>query len=398
MLLGVPASASARTAPARQAPQLAVTGASLIVASSGRRLWSENGDAELPMASTTKLMTVLVTLQHVKDLGAVFTQGWWTDKLGDSEVGLVPGERMTVRDLLIGALIPSGDDAAWDLAYNVGGGSIPRFVAMMNDEARALGLRHTHYSTPTGLDTPGNYTSPNDLVRLANYDMHHFAFIRRTVALRSARIMVGDHSETITNTDTLLGAVPWIHGIKTGHTDDAGYVLVSSGTRGGMTLVGAVFGTASEAQRNANALALLEFGFSHFHVVRPLRRGQVMDRVPVAYQSRPTPVAAARGLRRVVARGDHVRIVLQVPRQLSGPKRRGAPVGHARVIIGGRVVDTVPLVLEHALPAVSMLTKVGRFVRRPSTLILLALIGAAVGLASRRRRPRTKAAGQMEER
>ncbi|HTW11185.1 MAG TPA: D-alanyl-D-alanine carboxypeptidase family protein [Solirubrobacteraceae bacterium] len=390
------ASASAAALP----PTLSVTGASLMVAGSDQLLWSENGNAELPVASTTKLMTALVVLQHVKNLNTVFTQEVWHDQPGDSQVGLVPGDKMTVRDLLVALLLPSADDAAWDLAYNVGGGSVPRFVAMMNDEARKLGLRHTHYTTPSGLDTPGNYSSPDDLVRLADYDMRSFPFFRRTVALRSARIVVGDYPETVTNTDTLLGAVPWITGVKTGHTTEAGYVLVSEGSQRGLTLIASVLGTDSEAMRNASALALLEYGFANFHRITPLRRGQTIARVPVAYSGSPARIVAAAGYSSVVPTSARTRLrTTGVPRQLSGPMRAGAVVGHVRVEVGGRVVADEPLVLRHSLPAVSALTKVGHYLGRPFTLVLLALIlGAAVALEGRRRRPRILAAGQLEQR
>ena len=381
------------------APVLPVTGASLIVASTDQQLWSENGDSELAIASTTKLMTVLLTLQQVKNLNTVFTQGPWEDQPGDSQIGLTPGEKMTVRDLVIAALVPSADDAAWDLAYNLGDGSIPRFVAMMNAEAKTLGLTHTHYTTPTGLDTPGNYSSPNDLVRLADYDMHYSAFFRQTVKLQSAQIMVGDDPETVTNTDTLLGAVPWIDGIKTGHTTDAGYVLVSEGTQHGLTLVASVLGTDSEAARNASALELLNYGFASFHQVAPLHRGQVIGHVPVSYSSKPAKIVAAAGYASVLPKSAGVRVTHTLPAKLSGPLKAGAVVGHARVLVSGKVVADEPLVLARALPAISMWTKVGHSFGRAFIVVLLALaFGAAVALAGRRRRPRIFAAGEMEER
>jgi serine-type D-Ala-D-Ala carboxypeptidase (penicillin-binding protein 5/6) len=401
LVVALAAALSVAAAPALAAspPPLAVTGASLIVSGSGQRLWSENGNSELAIASTTKLMTVLVVLQHVKNLDQVFTQGDWEDEPGDSQIGLVPGEQMSVRDLLIATLVPSADDAAWDLAYNVGGGSVARFVAMMNAEAKVLGLKHTHYSTPTGLDTPGNYSSPDDLVRLADYDMHHFAFFRQTVALRSAQIEIGDHYATVENTNTLLGVMPWINGIKTGHTTDAGYVLVTSGTQEGFTLIDSVLGTDSEAQRNDAALALLDYGFEEFHLVRPLHAGQTVARVRVPYSSKRAVVVARGSVQRVVARTARVSVKPKLPHQLSGPLKKGAVVGHARVLVAGRVVAVVPLVLIRALPAESTFAKASHLIGGPFTLMLLALaLGAAVVVVSRRRRPRMLAGGQMEER
>jgi D-alanyl-D-alanine carboxypeptidase (penicillin-binding protein 5/6) len=126
------------------APRLPVTGASLLLGGAQTPLWSSNGNRELPIASTTKMMTALVVLQHVSNLNTVFTQNDWDAAAADSQIGLIPGERMTVHDLLVALLLPSADDAAEDLAYNVGGGSVARFVAMMNADARGLGLNHTH--------------------------------------------------------------------------------------------------------------------------------------------------------------------------------------------------------------------------------------------------------------
>src|SRR5947209_9240752 len=115
-------------------------------------------------------MTALITLERVP-LNKVFAQNNYYPASGDSQIGLVPGERMTVHDLLLALLLPSADDAAEDLAYNVGHGSVARFIAMMNARARQLGLTETHYTTPIGLDTPGNYSTAADLAKLARYVM-----------------------------------------------------------------------------------------------------------------------------------------------------------------------------------------------------------------------------------
>jgi D-alanyl-D-alanine carboxypeptidase (penicillin-binding protein 5/6) len=405
MVLTVAAVASAAllgcAAPALAAPlpDLHVTGASLFVSGASNPIWSEDGNRELAIASTTKLMTALVVLQHVRQLSKVFTQGPWVDQPGDSQIGLVPGERMTVRDLLVALLLPSADDAAADLAYNVGDGSTARFVARMNAEARNLGLVHTHYATPSGLDTPGNYSSADDLARLADYDMRHFAFFHHTVDLRSARIAVGHSPITVTNTDTLLGEVPWIHGIKTGHTSQAGYVLVSEGTREGFTLIAAVLGTDSEAARNANALALLTYGFSHYHRIRPLRQGQKFGRIPVEYSDTRATVVVARSFTKVVSDSAHIVLKHKLRKQLAGPLAAGAVVGHVRVLVSGSVVADVPLLLARRLPAVSTMTKVSQALGGPFTLIIVVLaLGAVVVFRGRHRLPRVLAAGHSRQR
>ena len=354
-------------------PNLSVTGACLLDAASGQVLYTYNAEGELAIASTTKLMTALVTLQHEKHLSKVFTQNDYYPAAADSQIGLVPGERMSVHDLLLALMLPSADDAAEDLAYNVGGGSVARFIGMMNAEAKVLGLDHTHYSTPSGLDTPGNYSSPCDLVELARYDLGHSAYFKRIVALKSATIVSSSGSQYIVNRDALLNTYPWINGVKTGHTNAAGYVLVSSGTQHGMTLIGSVLGTSSEASRDANALSLLQWGFDNFSTVQLMRAGTLLARLPV--KDRPgfrAPVLAGASFSRVLADGSRIVRRLVLPKQLVGPLARHAVVGQLVLLDNGRALDRIPVLLATRLPAVSEIAIAARFVTRPSTLLLIA--------------------------
>ncbi len=391
----------ARSAANLPPPGLPVTGASLLLSGSNVPLWSLHGDARLPIASTTKMMTALVVLQRVKNLNAVLTQTDWRADSGDSQIGLMPGERMTVHDLLVALLVPSADDAAEDLADNVGGGSVARFVGWMNADARALGLDHTHYTTPIGLDTVGNYSSPDDLVRLADYLMSHWPFFRSTVGLPSATLTSGRYVRHIVNTDDLVGKVPWIDGVKTGHTAAAGYVLVSEGTRDGFTLLASVLGTPSEDERDSSALRLLDWGFSEFRVVRPVRAGERFARRRVPYEIAPALIVAARGYRTVVSRSTRISVSVGRLRHLAGPMAKGTVVGQLRVKVAGRAPVRIPLILAHKLPAVSEVTKLRHLISRPTTLLMLALLlggGAAAVRLGRRRRPRVLLTAPVDER
>ncbi len=384
------ASASAPAATTNAAPPaLSVRAAALIDKSTGQTLYAENSDAELAIASTTKLMTALVTLDHVHDLNTMFTQNDYVATPGDSQIELQPGERMSVHDLLLAMLLPSADDAAEDLAYNVGGGSVSNFIAMMNARAQQLGLTHTHYATPSGLDTPGNYSSAGDLVKLARYLLVHHPFFRNAVAMKSATLSTGNYVRHVVNLDDLLDQYSWINGVKTGHTDDAGYVLVSSGTQQGMTLIGAVLGTASEQARDANGLTLLAWGFNNFRLAHPIVAGTVMARPTVNEQpGRHATVIAAASFGDVVPKTGGVHVRLDLPQQLSGPKYRDAVVGTAVVLVDGKRVGRVKLVLADAIPAVSSLTLAVRFITRPITLVLLVMLiilSVAVALRMRAR-------------
>ncbi len=301
---------------------------------------------------------------------------------------------MSVHDLLLALMLPSADDAAEDLAYNVGHHSVARFVAMMNAEARALGLRHTHYSTPIGLDTPGNYSTAADLVKLAGYDLAHSPYFARIVALPKAVLRSGAHVRYVVNRNDLVAEFPWIDGVKTGHTSDAGYVLVASGQRHGMTLLSAVLGTPSETARDSDTLALLNYGFANFRIVKPVRTGQVLTRPTVQYRPGDhAALVAAAPFERVVPKQAHVRVIVHAPPELTGPLRRHARLGTAVVLDNGRPVARIPLLLARALPAVSPLTIAARFITKPLMLLALVFVlGAGLALAFIvRRRRRTRA-------
>ncbi|MGH2928068.1 MAG: D-alanyl-D-alanine carboxypeptidase family protein [Solirubrobacteraceae bacterium] len=386
-------------------PRLGVTGAALYAPSTGQLLYGVDPNRRLAIASTTKLMTALVTLRHVHRLGRMFTQNDWYPAADDSQIGLVPGERMSVHDLLLALMLPSADDAAEDLAYNVGHHSVARFIAMMNAEASRLGLRNTHYTTPIGLDTPGNWSTASDLVRLAAYDLSHSRFFARVVALPGAVLHTGRVVRSVTNRNDLVREYPWIDGVKTGHTSDAGYVLVAAGHRHGMTLISAVLGTDSEQSRDVNALALLNYGFDDFRVWTPVRAHQVLARPTV--RDRPgvhATLVAGRGFERVLVRRSRVHVLVHAPRQLAGPKRAGTVVGTAEVLDGRRVLARIPLLLAHRLRAVSGLTLAARFVTRPLTLLGMAALVAALGLGGlqlrrtrrRRRRASDRPGGELE--
>ncbi|HEY6526398.1 MAG TPA: D-alanyl-D-alanine carboxypeptidase family protein, partial [Solirubrobacteraceae bacterium] len=360
--------AAPAVAAAQPPPALSVSAAALYAPATHQLLYGVNAQKRVAIASTTKLMTALIVLQHVHQLSTMFTQNDYTAAAVDSQIGLEPGERMSVHDLLLALMLPSADDAAEDLAFNVGHGSVARFVGMMNAEARTLGLRGTHYTTPIGLDTPGNYSTAADLVKLADYDMTHSPYFARIVALPRATLYSGNHVRTVTNRNDLVGRYPWIDGVKTGHTLDAGYVLVAAGHRGGMALISAVLGTDSETSRDANTLALLDYG-TNFRVWTPVRMGQLMAQPTVKEQPGLHPtVTAAAGYSRILPRSAPVRVQLAVPHQLVGPLPAQSVVGTATVTDGRRVLARIPLVLTHRLPAVSGLTRATRFITRPLTL------------------------------
>lgn len=379
-LLGGTAAAHA-TAP----PRLSARASILVEASTGRVLAAHRPDSERPIASTTKIMTVLLALER-EPLRRVLVVPPYAIGPAESRVGLVTGERIRVADLVRAALLPSANDAAAALAVRVAG-SRTGFVRLMNARARRLGLAHTHFSTPVGLDTARNFSSARDLSRLARV-LRREPFARRTMDQGRAVLRSGARRRVVLNRNRLVRTVPWMNGVKTGHTLGAGYVLVGSARRGELGLVSVVLGTPSEAARDADTLALMRWGFRTFGWARPVRGGEVLARLGTGDGKERYGLVASRGLRRLLRRSDRVRIRVHAPRELVGPLPRGTVVGTATVRAGARVLGRVRLLTARAVPGPAALPGLAR---SGMVVLVVALVLAAFALRRRRRaRPRSR--------
>jgi serine-type D-Ala-D-Ala carboxypeptidase (penicillin-binding protein 5/6) len=386
--LAVPAAAQARDCPASvHAPNAIV-----IEVSTGIVACERAADAERPVGSTVKLMTALITLERAS-LDDTFRAPAYHAVPAESLVGLEPGERMKVRDLLRGLLITSGNDAAETLADGVAG-SERAFVRLMNQRARELGLTHTHYANPIGLDAPGAHSSARDLVSLARF-LRTMPFFRRTVKEPSIRLESGAVPRTFSNRNRLVGAVSWVNGVKTGHTIAAGHVLVGSGRERGIQVVSSVLGEPSTAARDADTLRLLRFGIEQFQRISAAPPGMhVGVDIPIRYRrgAELELVVGPNGERTVVPR--HRRDLVTVrprrfPSQVAGPIDFGQELGEADVLQDGRKIATVPLVASGEVPAADVAQRTKSWFSTPLGVILaFAVLTATVLLARARRRPR----------
>jgi len=246
LLLVAAPSALAATPP----PSVDASAALLVDVDAGETLYALNPDKRLPMASLTKLMTALLTIENTKKDDVVRVEGP-APSVGESTINLQAGEKLKVGDLLAAALIQSANDAAYALATDVGG-TVKKFVEMMNQRAAELGLEHTHYVVPDGLDTPGHYSSARDTYTLAREDMKH-ALFRRIVARTGGEIAGG---RTLYAWNDLLKTYPGTIGIKTGHTDRAGWSEIAAAERDGVTMYSVILGGPSRNRRNRDLAAL----------------------------------------------------------------------------------------------------------------------------------------------
>jgi serine-type D-Ala-D-Ala carboxypeptidase (penicillin-binding protein 5/6) len=367
---------------AERPPRCPVSAPSAIVieVSTGEVACATNPDERRSIASTTKLMTALLTLERAK-LSDTFTAADYAPAAAESKIGLESGERMKVRDLMRGLLVESANDAAVTLAEGVAG-SRRAFVRAMNRRAKQLELTNTHYANPIGLDESGNYSSAHDLVRLAVV-LRTNPFFRTTTDRPSVRLTTGNRPRTFANRNTLVRSTSWVNGVKSGHTNQAGYVLIGSGRKNHIQLVSAVLGTPSVAARDAATLKLLEAHFKDFQQITALRRGTVMTRVPIRYRrGAELALVAGKTIRRVVPRGqrdDVTRRVVGRPDDVAGPIVAGQAFGAIEILQAGRVVDRVPLVAASSVPRADLEQKAKSWFTGPLPLLLVvAVIGGTV--------------------
>lgn len=359
----------AGTAFAARPPQIDARAWALIDARTGDVLASHAADRRLPIASTTKLMTAYVAL-HELPLGETVRAAPYHPIYGESLLNLRVGQRISVRDLLYGLILRSGNDAAYDLAL-AAAGSEDAFVHEMNLRAAALGLGNTHYSNPIGLDEAGNYSTAADLVALTRRLLRIPAFAR-IAASRRATLPSFHPPRRIATINQFLLDVPWATGVKTGHTFGAGYVLVGAGRRKGVPLVSALIGAPTETERDLGTEELLEYGFSLYRRRLPIRAGQSLAEPSIRYGGGELPLRAARAVSVGVRRGQSVHVAVRAPDEVEGPIRRGAVLGTATVRVGGLRAASVPLRAAHDVAKATTLDRARSFAGEN----LLWLVGA----------------------
>jgi D-alanyl-D-alanine carboxypeptidase (penicillin-binding protein 5/6) len=297
----------------------------------------------LPIASITKLMTALVALERA-DLDEVVTVGGGAAAVGESSIHLRSGEQVTMRDLLRAALVQSANDAATAVALHVGGGSVERFVALMNAKARTLGLTDTVFVNPTGLDTPGHVSSARDVTKLARVAMNQ-PFVRETVLVVSGEAA----GRPIATWNDLLSTFPRLIGVKTGHTSQAGWSQVAAARGPGVTIYATLLGGPTRAERNEDLAALLRWGLAQYRTSWTIAGGRVYATAATAYGRPRVRLVAAKPALRVVRVDRPLVERVVAPLEVALPVRKGQRLGEVQVLDGTKVVASSPLVAAAAI-------------------------------------------------
>lgn len=305
----------------------------VIEGNSNRVLYQKNKDSQLPMASTTKIMTAITAIESCEDLDEVFEISPKAVGISGTSLYLRKGERMSIRDLLYGLMLVSGNDASVAIGEHVAG-STKKFVDLMNHKARKIGAVNSHFDNTHGLDSPTHYTSAYDLALITNYALKNPIF-KEIVSTKNIKITnEAGKTRYLKNKNKLLSSLDCCIGVKTGFTNDAGRCLVSACERKGMTLVCVVLNCVPMFEESRG---LLEQGYSEYKLV-DLAEGYKF----------PTEIDVSNGRResvRIETKENHVyyplredeqnmvNYVYDVEKSLEAPVEKGREVGVVKIFI-----------------------------------------------------------------
>lgn len=342
-------------------PQVAAKAWMLYDVTSGQALGSQNADARVEPASLTKIMTAYLAFQALKenrltlDQTVVPTNLILKVKSDESRMFIEPNKPVSIRDLLLGLIVQSGNDSALALAEAIGG-SEEGFVAMMNREAQRLGMKNTNYTNTDGIPDPNHYTTALDLATLTtrlikDYPEYYSMYSQKEFTYNKIKQP---------NRNRLLYIDPTVDGVKTGHTKSAGYCLISSAKRplsnvpdGSRRLISIIIGTTSEQIRTQESLKVLNYGFQFFDTLRLYDKGQVLatpdiykgkaDTVKIGVKDE-TYVTVPKGT------GSRVKPVLERQELLVAPLSAGQQIGTVKLMDGANKVGEFPVVVLEDVP------------------------------------------------
>lgn len=347
-------------------PEISVSAecAVLLCADTGELFYEKNADTRHAMASTTKIMTALVTLEQCELTDPVLVSSDAVGIIGSS-VYLYPGERMTMESLLYALMLESANDAAAAIAIAVGG-DIEGFADMMNDRASSLGLKDTHFDNPHGLDSENHYTTARELSLIAAEAMKNDIF-RSIVSTYKKSIPMHDGQGTrlLINHNKLLKGYDGAIGIKTGYTSNSGRCLVSAAERNGMTLIAVTLNAPDDWNDHR---AMLDAGFEYYERVSLAETGSEIYEIPViGGEGEVTVHAENEDSASVVLPTEHGELqkVIELPQFLFAPVSKGEQLGRTVWYYGGQELASVPLYasgdVTEAVPKLSLWDKILEF-------------------------------------
>ena len=256
----------------------------LIESTTGKIIFEKNAQEELPMASMTKMMTLLLIMENIDNgnlkWDEIITASEHAASMGGSQIFLEPGEKMTVEDLVKGICIGSGNDASVAMAERIGG-TEEKFVSMMNKKAKELGLKNTNFVNACGLDTDNHYSSAYDMAMIAKELVKHKKILEFTGTYEDYLRKNTPNSFWLVNTNKLVRYYSGVDGLKTGYTKEAGYCITTTAQKDNMRLISVVMGEPSSKIRNSETISMLEYGFNTYEMDKLLSKDKVIAKIKI---------------------------------------------------------------------------------------------------------------------
>jgi len=345
--------------PMERGVPISITSPSAILteASTGRVIFEKNADEQRPVASVTKVMTILLTLEAI-DEGTIGKNDKvivspHAQSMGGSQAYLDAGSAYTVSDLLKSVIIASANDSAVALAEYIAGAE-EAFVARMNERAGELGLTNTHYVNCTGLPAPGHYMSARDVATLSSQLDRHPLYYEYSTVWMDEIAHKGGRVTQLTNTNRLVRFYAGCDGYKTGSTNEARYCMSATAKKNGMRLIAVVLGAAAGQTRFDEARAMLEYGFAGYTLFTSVSPGDALDMdVAVRLGDKDTVSAVSGGgVKLLLRKGEEKSISLEAALVdgIAAPVKKGDVLGEIRVKQGDAVVAAVPAVAGESVP------------------------------------------------
>lgn len=313
----------------------------------------KNEDVKSAMASTTKIMTSIVILEKA-DLDEMVTVSAKAGGTGGSRLGLKKGDKASVKNLLYGLMLRSGNDAAVALAEHVGG-SVKEFAELMNEKASELGLTNTHFVTPHGLDDANHYTTALELAKLTDYAMDNETFAK-IVGTKSTTIYINNQSRQINNTNELLGVLNGVVGVKTGFTNNAGRCLVTETKRNNMDIITIVLGADTKKDRTKDSVNLIEYTFSKYkmynveeQIIEEFNKWKNINekRILITKGKQSNPKLALGAIEKAIipiCDDDKIEYSINVLTEVEAPVEQWNVMGTLTVKLNGEILENIDIV------------------------------------------------------
>jgi len=326
-------------------PEVNALGAVLMDARTGRILWGKDEHTPLAMASTTKIMTAILALEHggLSETATVTARAAAAPKV---KMGLMPGEKISLRDLLSATMLQSSNDAAVAIAEHIGG-SVEAFCAAMTDKAREIGAMNTLFETPSGLDLGDHHSTAYDMALITRYALNVPGF-KALIQQESHSVTSDKRAHSLVNKNRFLREFGGAEGVKTGFTGKAGYCFVGAARRGDVELISVVlasgWGQAGKERKWTDTKEIMKYGFESYTTITALDiESEAPDAIAIDYSK--TPQVRTRYSNSVelpiLDEAADIRIEPVLPERLEAPVAQGQRVGAASVYCGGELVATV---------------------------------------------------------